>query len=254
MGYDGLRTASRSSPHPPTDVYPTTDSLGDGVEDVGSERRDRIAAFVREAVDSSGADGVVVPMSGGVDSTLTAMLATEALGSSRVFGLLLPCNLSDDSANHDAQVIAEALGVEYREIHLRPLLDRFEDLVGPAVEPEDRRRAIGNVLARLRMTSAYYVANATNRLVLGTTNRTEWLLGYFTKHGDGGADLRPLAELYKTQLYALAYRMGVPRRIIEKPPTAGLWSGQTDEADLGASYETVDAVLDRYGERGERPA
>lgn len=249
MGEDSVRSVSRSSPYPPNETYarPATSS-GIEADEIALERV-RIVEFLREALDRTNTEGVVVAMSGGVDSTVTAMLATEALGSSRVFGLLLPCNMSDELNVHDARIVAEALGIDYREVHLRPLLDCFEDLVGPIVEPEDLRLAIGNAIARLRMTCAYYVANATNRLVVGTTNRTEWLLGYFTKYGDGSADLRPLVGLYKTQVYALAYRMGVPRRIIEKPATAGLWAGQSDESDLGVSYEQIDAVLTRHVEK-----
>ena len=182
-------------------------------------------------------------MSGGVDSTLTAYLAVDALGPDRVFGLLLPCNLTAEAGSHDALTVAEALGIDYQEIHLQPLVRGFEELIVGDANRDDRVQALGNAIARLRMTCTYYAANTQSKLVLGTGNRSEQLLGYFTKHGDGGCDLLPLANLYKTEVRALARHVGLPRRIVEKPSTAGLWAEQTDETELGASYECIDAVL-----------
>jgi NAD+ synthase len=224
---------------------------GDGTNDPVAEHpgfesvRSAIVSFVRDRVFEANATGVVVAMSGGIDSTLTAMLAVEALGRERVLGLGLPCNESDDRGGTEAHNMAEGLGIEFREVHLRPLLDVFEDSVAPAIDPGGDRHAIGNVIARLRMICTYYAANTRSRLVLGTGNRSERLLGYFTKYGDGGADLCPIADLYKTEVKALASRMGVPRRIVTKQPTAGLWTGQTDADDLGAPYEVIDPVLRR---------
>ncbi|MGA9400076.1 MAG: NAD+ synthase [Haladaptatus sp.] len=203
----------------------------------------QLTLFIEEYVERSGAEGVVVGMSGGVDSTLAAYLAVEALGSDRVFGLLLPCNLSAEAGSHDALTVAEALDIDYEEIHLQPLIRGFEELISGDAERDDRVQALGNAIARLRMTSTYYAANTQSKLVLGTGNRSEQLLGYFTKHGDGGCDLLPLANLYKTEVRALARHVGLPRRIVEKPSTAGLWAEQTDKEELGASYERIDAVL-----------
>ena len=230
---------------------PFVRSNDDGTNDSGAEHpgfeavRSAIVSFVRDTVLDANATGVVVAMSGGIDSTLTAMVAVEALGRERVLGLGLPCNKSADRGGTEARNMAEGLGIEFREVHLRPLLDVFEDLVAPAIDPGGDRRAVGNVIARLRMICAYYAANTRSRLVLGTANRSERLLGYFTKHGDGGADLCPIGDLYKTEVRTLAYRMGVPRRIVTKQPTAGLWAGQTDADDLGAPYEVIDPVLRR---------
>lgn len=196
--------------------------------------------------------GVVIAMSGGIDSTLTAMLAVEALGSDRVLGLGLPSSKTIDCQTSEAQTIADGLGIAFREIQLRPVLDMFEETVASTVSPENGTAAIGNVVARLRMMCAYYAANTQSRLVCGTTNRSELLLGYFTKYGDGGADLYPLGDLYKTEVYSLAYHCGVPRRIIEKDPTAGLRAGQTDEGDLGARYDVIDPLLRHVVDYGER--
>ncbi len=204
----------------------------------------QVVLFLEEYVRQSGADGVAVPMSGGLDSTLTAYLAVEALGADRVTGLLLPCHSCGEEGTNEARVIAEALGIERREINLQPLLHRFTETVASQFDDDDDAvRAFGNVLSRLRMTCAYYQANVESELVVGTSNRSELLLGYFTKHGDGGADLLPLGDLYKTEVRALARRVGIPRRIVEKPSTAELWPGQTDREELGATYEIVDTVL-----------
>lgn len=212
---------------------------------------DEVVAFIETIVDDAGADGVVVNLSGGIDSTLTAVLAVDALGAERVYGLLLPCNLSTEAGTHDAQTVADGLGIEYSQVHLQPLLNAFIDRVTPQFEPHDENVALGNVIARLRMVCAYFVANTTDRLVLGTGNRTELLLGYFTKYGDGGVDCLPIGDLYKTEVRSLARHVDLPQFVVEKPSTAGLWAGQTDINELGATYETVDRVLRQFVDHGE---
>lgn len=207
--------------------------------------RANILEFLRRTVADAGADGVVVCLSGGIDSSLTAHLCVEALGPDRVTALVLPCHLTDAVDTLDAHSVARDLGVDPTMVQLQPLLDMFEDSVAPAIDEEVDRVALGNAIARLRMSVAYYAANMTGRLVCGTSNRTELLLGYFTKHGDGAADLRPLAGLYKTEVKALARHVGVPQKVIQKTPTAGLWDGQTDEDELGAPYGLLDVLL--YG-------
>lgn len=214
-----------------------------------------VVAFLRNRVESAGRDGVVVAMSGGLDSTVTATLAVEALGPDRVLGLGLPCYKTDASATTEASVVADHLGIEFQQVHLRPLLRQFEQHVVPALSSDDARgpapthdRTLGNVVARLRMLCTYYAANRTNRLVAGTANRSELLLGYVTKYGDGAADLFPLGELYKTEVRALGTHLGLPEPIVEKRPSAGLYPGRTDADDLGASYDTIDALLARVVE------
>lgn len=218
-----------------------TDETHLRLDGVGAE----VVAFIKQYVAEANAQGVVVGMSGGIDSTLSAMLAVEALGPERVLGLGLPCNKSNRENANEAQKMADILGIEFREVQLRPLLDVFEDLIAPNIESGVDKHAVGNVIARLRMICLYYAANTRSLLVLGTANRTERLLGYFTKHGDGGTDLCPLGNLYKTEVRALAYEMGIPRRIIHKEPTAGFWAGQTDSEELGASYDVIDSLLKR---------
>ncbi len=218
---------------------PTFLSTMDGL----NAAREEIVEFIRRTVVDANAEGVVVAMSGGIDSTLTAALAAEALGSDRVLGLSLPASKTDSVHAQEARTIADGFGIDFQEIQLKPLLETFETVVGAALGDDADRVATGNVLARLRMLCAYYAANTRSLLVLGTSNRSELLLGYYTKYGDGAADLFPLGDLYKTEVRALAPHAGVPRRIISKPPTGGLWSGQTDEAELGADYRTLDRLL-----------
>ncbi|MCU4973748.1 NAD(+) synthase [Halobacteria archaeon AArc-m2/3/4] len=258
--------------------------------DVGAN----VISSIETAVEEAGADGVIVAMSGGIDSTLTTALAIEALGNDRVVGLGLPCNKSDALDVNDARTIAKGMGIEYREVHLRPLVGLFTDTIAPAIGPHEtstdagppsnsnansrpesesgaesafesepgtgsnsgvgpieERRAIGNLVARLRMCCLYYAANRSSHLVLGTANRSERLLGYFTKYGDGAADLYPIGDLYKTEVRALAKHLGLPKRIVGKEPTAGFWASQTDADELGASYDEIDPFLERLVDRNE---
>ncbi|OYR57080.1 NAD+ synthase [Halorubrum halodurans] len=204
---------------------------------------ERAVSFVRETVSAADADGVVINMSGGLDSTVAAAIAVEALGSDRVYGLILPCNKIGAHHARDAEGLAEALGIDHDTVHLQPLLAQFGSVAPDRFGLHDEPTLVGNATARLRMTLAYLAANATGRLVCGTTNRSERLLGYLTKHGDGAADLLPLGHLYKTEVRALAETLEVPGFVLEKPPTAGLLAGQRDADDLGADYDVVDSVL-----------
>ncbi|WP_255196247.1 NAD+ synthase [Halorarius litoreus] len=212
-------------------------------EDDVAATREQITTFIANRVEDADADGVVVCLSGGIDSSVTAALAVEALGPERVRGLVLPARKDDSAAQFDAHLVADRLDITATTVHLAPMLDAFEDTVAPAVSPEADKLARGNALARMRATTAYYAANSRNLLVCGTTNRTEWLLGYFTKYGDGAADIRPLADRYKTEVRALAAHLDVPRDIREKPPSAGLWRDQTDAEELGAPYSLIDCIL-----------
>ena len=237
----------------------SSDSVGE-VESIGGpsafdardpavERR-RVRTFIESRTSAANADGVVVNLSGGLDSTVTAALAVEALGADRVYGLVLPCNKIGAPHARDAEALADALGIEHDTVHLQPLFAQFGAVAPDRFDLHDEPVRSGNAVARLRMTVAYLAANATNRLVCGTTNRSELLLGYFTKHGDGGADLLPLGHLYKTDVRALAAELDVPEFVTEKPPSAGFIPGQRDIDDLGASYDVIDLVLQLGVDRG----
>ncbi|MFC7325662.1 NAD(+) synthase [Halorubrum rutilum] len=227
---------------------PTADAVLDP-RDPGDER-ERVRSFVESAVAAAGADGVVVNMSGGLDSTVTAALAVEALGPDRVYGLILPCNKVGAHHARDAEALAGALGIDHDTVHLHSLFAQFGAVAPDRFDLHDEPVLSGNAVARLRMTLAYLAANATDRLVCGTANRSELLLGYFTKHGDGGADMHPIGHLYKTEVRALAAELDVPEFVVEKPPTAGFLPGQRDADDLGAPYEVIDRVLRLGVDRG----
>lgn len=204
--------------------------------------------FIKEKVGDAGANGVVVGISGGIDSATVAYLAVRALGKDRVMGLIMPYYKNRDV--DDAKLVCESLGIEYELINIKPIVDEFEKAVG-GLDTLSR----GNVMSRTRMVLLYAHANARNYLVLGTSNRSEFLTGYFTKWGDGASDYAPLINLYKTEVWEIAKRLGVPEGIIQKKPSAGLWEGQTDEDELGISYRLLDEILwrlvDLKMEKGE---
>ena len=203
------------------------------------EIKDKIVAFISSQVSGSGA---VIGLSGGIDSALTAYLTVHALGKENVLGLLLPEKGMTSKADiDDAIEVANILGIEYKIIEISSVLASFSSVI--PVFDNMAKTANGNLKARTRMCILYYHANLMGRMVIGTGNKTELLLGYFTKFGDGGVDIEPIGDLYKTQVRGLSRHIGIPGRIIEKTPTAGLWPGQTDESDLGVSYEVADQVL-----------
>ncbi len=198
-----------------------------------------IESFIAHHVEASGRKGVVLGLSGGVDSALVARLCSDALGPDRVLALGLPEGRGGGDLE-DAAAFAEHLGIEFRMVDIAPFVAALD--AGLARKRSDRI-ARGNLRARVRMVVCYYVANTEDRLVMGTGNKSELLVGYFTRWGDGGVDLLPIGDLYKTQVRAMARALGVPKSIVERTPTAGLWPGQTDEGELGISYDNLDRVL-----------
>lgn len=184
-------------------------------------------------------EGVVVGLSGGIDSALCARLATDALGPERVLGVLLPAAGFQEVLREETERYAETLGIAHRTVPLTGVAEAFRSALPEVTD----RITQGNTVARLRMTVVYALARDSRRLVMGTGNKSELLQGYFTKHGDGGVDLLPIGDLYKTQVRALAAELGLPRAVRERPPSAGFWEGQTDEEELGTSYDDLDRVL-----------
>ncbi|MGB9986597.1 NAD+ synthase [Salarchaeum japonicum] len=205
----------------------------------------RIHDFLRDRLDAAGADGYVLGVSGGLDSALGARVAADAVGPENALGLILPGAPSSTANMRDARDLCDFLGIPYEEDDIRPAVASIRD----GLSGDFDETTVGNVRARVRMTYCYEAANARNYLVLGADNKSEYELGYFTKYGDGAVDLAPFGDLYKTDLYEFAEYLGLPETFIEKQPTAELWEGQTDEDELGASYEVIDAVLRRYLDR-----
>lgn len=198
-----------------------------------------IEAFIAHSVRESGRTGVVLGLSGGVDSALVAKLCADAIGPDRVLALGLPDGKGRKDLK-DARRYAKSLGIEFRVIGIGPIATAMEKRMKGSGATLIAR---GNVRARARMSVLYFVANEEGRLVMGTGNKSEVLSGYFTKFGDGGVDFQPIGDLYKTQVREMARHLGVPAEIVEKTPTAGLWRGQTDEGELGISYDELDRIL-----------
>jgi len=208
-----------------------------------------LAHFVADGVASARAEGVVVGLSGGVDSALSAAIAARALGPERVHALFLPYRLSSERSRTDARAVAGAFGLELRELDITPQIDAYFD----AEEPEADAVRRGNKMARERMTILFDQSKRFGSLVLGTSNKTELLLGYSTVFGDNASSLNPIGDLYKTQVWRLAAHFGVPEGVVGKPATADLWPDQTDEGDLGFDYATADEVLFLLFDQGYLP-
>jgi NAD+ synthase len=197
-----------------------------------------LTGFIANEVRKVGFERVVVNLSGGVDSSLAALLAARALGPANVRALILPYRSSASESRRDAEALAKQVGLTPLVIDITPQIDVYFERF-----PDADRARRGNKMARERMSIAYDQSLAWSALVLGTSNKTELLLGYGTIFGDLASALNPLGDLYKTQVWQLARDLGIPESIVRKPPSADLWEGQTDEADLGFQYAQVDRLL-----------
>jgi NAD+ synthase len=209
--------------------------------------REHITTFIEDSTDAAGVDEAVIALSGGIDSTLTSHLAVEALGADSVYGLVLPSEVNREQNMSDAERVAsELLDIEYDVVEIAPLVDAVLEATPESMHADDEtcaRTAVGNLRARLRAVLNYFAANSRSSLVLGTGNRSEALVGYFTKYGDGAVDCLPIAPLYKQQVRQLARHVGVPEDLAAKTASAELWADQTDEAEMGLDYDTLDSVL-----------
>lgn len=201
-----------------------------------------IIGFIRRQLEQTGFERVVLGLSGGVDSATVAFLAVRALGPDAVLAVRMPFRTSDPASETDALRVVEALGCDSQRVDITPMANPMLTLIGDGEEPDIRVRR-GNVLARLRMVILYDRSAAFDALVCGTSNKTEILLGYTTQHGDMAAAIQPIGDLYKSQLRAVATELGVPPEVIAKPSSADLWPGQTDEEELGATYDVLDRIL-----------
>ena len=260
-------------------VVGTLAATGDGAGGAHDLDYGRVAAeacrFIRERVEEAGAGGVVFGLSGGIDSSVVAHLSERALGAGRCLAMIMPNGPSTpDSETDDGLLVASKLGLKHKVVPIGAVSDAAagasaaaseegrglgsdkrlrlleRDTKAPAPKghstgPDLRRLAAGNLAARLRAALLYYEAQLRGYLVVGTDDRSEYLIGYFTKHGDGASDLLPIADLYKTQVQRLGDHLGVPRHIVEKAPSPHLWSGHDAAGELGMGYDVIDAILSR---------
>jgi len=202
---------------------------------------EKLVSWIREQVSAAGCSGVVLGMSGGLDSSVLAVLCRRAFPKSTL-GVIIPCYSSQEDVAH-AQAVATKFSIPTKTVTLDAVFDTLlQALPDDKGDPASSRLAKGNLKPRLRMLTLYYFANQLNYMVAGAGNRSELTIGYFTKYGDGGVDILPLGNLVKGEVKELARFLDIPQEIIDKPPSAGLWEGQTDEEELGLSY----ADLDRY--------
>ncbi|MEA2074351.1 MAG: NAD(+) synthase [Euryarchaeota archaeon] len=211
-----------------------------------SDMASRISEWIRERVNEAGAQGVVLGMSGGLDSSVTAVLCKKAFPDTTL-GLIMPCGSLKEDVEH-AKMVATQFGIETKEIDLSQIFTVLLKLLEVEEERENNGDAKGdiavaNLKPRLRMICLYYFANKRNYLVVGTGNKSELSIGYFTKYGDGAADILPLGDVLKTEERKLAEELGIPGVIIEKEPSASLWEGQTDEAEIGMGYDALDKII-----------
>ena len=199
-----------------------------------------LVTWIQENVKEANCKGVVFGMSGGIDSAVIAALSKRAFPDN-CLGIIMPCHSLEEDEK-DAILVAEQIGIQYKKVELTDIYDMLLSNLGG----KDQTLAAANIKPRLRMTTLYFNAQSNGYLVLGSSNKSEFKVGYLTKHGDTGVDLLPLADFVKSEVYELAEYLGIDEKIIAKAPSAGLWEGQTDEEEIGLSYK----VIDRYIKAG----
>ncbi|MBI1804935.1 MAG: NAD+ synthase [Ignavibacteriae bacterium] len=201
--------------------------------------RQVLVRFIHDEITKAGFSKAVIGLSGGVDSSLVACLTSEALGAANLLGVFMPYKTSSSESLTDGRLVADQLGIQTETVDISPVVDAYIERSNG--EMNNVRK--GNIMARQRMIVLYDLSARENALVIGTSNKTETMLGYGTQFGDVACAINPIGDLYKTQVWQLAEAVGVPKKIIEKKPTADLWVGQTDEDELGFAYRLVDQLL-----------
>jgi NAD+ synthase len=216
----------------------------DALELNSSETLNKIRRFIEGYIENAGAEGIVLGLSGGVDSSVVAALSSLSIGGERVLGLMLPeREMNNPKDLEDAESVAKKFGLQTQVCDITPALKGLYATI-PGFDPSEKLWK-GNIKARTRMIILYYFANKFNRIVCGTSDKSETMMGYFTKWGDVAADIAPIMDLYKTQVRKLAIHLGFPAELANKPATPALWPGQLAETELGIKYETLDLIL--YG-------
>jgi NAD+ synthase len=227
---------------PPTEGSPTLDETAPLPAIDPALAVEIIVGFIRRQMEQAGFARLVIGLSGGVDSATVAFLAARAIGPDNLLAVRMPYRTSSEASETDALRVVDALGCRTERVDITPMVEPMLALIEDD-DPSALNVRRGNVMARQRMIVLYDRSAADDALVIGTSNKTEALLGYGTLHGDMAAALAPIGDLYKTQLRAVASELGVPEEVVQKPPSADLWPGQTDEGELGRSYDMLDRTL-----------
>ncbi len=199
----------------------------------------RIVDFMRDILKQSGLSKLVIGLSGGIDSALSAALAVQAVGKENVIGVMLPYKASSQASFNDAKEVADTLGIEYHKVDITPMVDAYFSTYDQSADALRQ----GNCMARMRMIVLYDFSAKYRALVVGTGNKSELLTGYCTQYGDSACAFEPIGHLYKSEVWEMARMLKVPEVVIKKKPTADLWSDQTDEQEMGISYHKLDQVL-----------
>lgn len=210
------------------------------IPNITAEDVESLIGFIRTTVRDAHSDGVVIGLSGGIDSAVVTKLCVEALGPEKVLNVFMPSRVTPADDYKITKEMSNMWGTEYKVVDIQPAVDALAAVLLSGKETPLER---GNISARCRMIVLYNLAKKRNSLVVGTSNQSELMMGYFTKFGDGACDMTPLANMYKTEVRQIAKLIGIPEEVIAKPPSAGLWEGQTDESDMGIKYADLDSIL-----------